>query len=334
MTLATRCTSCGTTFKVVQDQLKVSAGWVRCGRCNEVFNAIEGLFEVGAVTSAPTATTATIAPMATVATLAAPANPLPTTREIPAGVAGVAKAAAPPAADPAAELTPPAPESVSVLVPVSAALPESPAQVAGWRVEVSAPAPTPAVPNDSREHAPEQAPETTTELTPGFVRQADRAQRWRRPGVRLALAAAALLLTLSFAAQLALQYRDTLAAEWPASRPWLVQACELTGCSIEPLRRIAALSVESSGLDQLGSTTIYKLSAVLRNRGDVELMLPALDLVLSDAQGAVISRRVLSATELGSPSRTLAARGELSLQASLNAGDRRVAGYTIEIFYP
>src|SRR6476620_1776313 len=46
MSLATRCTSCGTAFRVVQDQLKVSEGWVRCGRCNEVFNAIEGLFDL------------------------------------------------------------------------------------------------------------------------------------------------------------------------------------------------------------------------------------------------------------------------------------------------
>lgn len=46
MSLATRCTSCGTAFRVVQDQLKVSEGWVRCGRCSEVFNALEGLFDL------------------------------------------------------------------------------------------------------------------------------------------------------------------------------------------------------------------------------------------------------------------------------------------------
>ena len=32
-------------FHVVQDQLKVSGGWVRCGHCDEVFNALENLFE-------------------------------------------------------------------------------------------------------------------------------------------------------------------------------------------------------------------------------------------------------------------------------------------------
>ncbi len=46
MSLATRCPHCNTIFKVVQDQLKVSEGWVRCGRCHDVFNALEGLFDM------------------------------------------------------------------------------------------------------------------------------------------------------------------------------------------------------------------------------------------------------------------------------------------------
>jgi predicted Zn finger-like uncharacterized protein len=41
MTLATRCPACGTVFRMVQDQLRVSDGWVRCGRCAEVFNAVD-----------------------------------------------------------------------------------------------------------------------------------------------------------------------------------------------------------------------------------------------------------------------------------------------------
>jgi predicted Zn finger-like uncharacterized protein len=47
MSLATRCSTCGTAFRIVQDQLKVSEGWVRCGRCSSVFNALEGLFDLG-----------------------------------------------------------------------------------------------------------------------------------------------------------------------------------------------------------------------------------------------------------------------------------------------
>ena len=41
MALVTRCTKCGTMFRVVPDQLRVSAGWVRCGHCQEVFDAAQ-----------------------------------------------------------------------------------------------------------------------------------------------------------------------------------------------------------------------------------------------------------------------------------------------------
>ena len=43
MNLTTRCPACKTAFKVVPDQLKISSGWVRCGRCAEVFDANSNL---------------------------------------------------------------------------------------------------------------------------------------------------------------------------------------------------------------------------------------------------------------------------------------------------
>ncbi len=45
MSLVTRCPACGTTFKVVRDQLRISEGWVRCGRCSDVFDATLELHE-------------------------------------------------------------------------------------------------------------------------------------------------------------------------------------------------------------------------------------------------------------------------------------------------
>lgn len=43
MALATKCPHCQTTFRVVNDQLKLRAGLVRCGHCKEIFNGIEHL---------------------------------------------------------------------------------------------------------------------------------------------------------------------------------------------------------------------------------------------------------------------------------------------------
>lgn len=39
MSFITRCPACATAFKVVPDQLKISDGWVRCGQCQQVFDA-------------------------------------------------------------------------------------------------------------------------------------------------------------------------------------------------------------------------------------------------------------------------------------------------------
>src|SRR5688500_10645023 len=48
MSLATRCTECGTVFRVVQAQWKVTEGWVHGVRCAAVFNALENLCELEA----------------------------------------------------------------------------------------------------------------------------------------------------------------------------------------------------------------------------------------------------------------------------------------------
>jgi len=45
MSLITSCPACGTLFRVVPDQLKISDGWVRCGHCGEVFDATAHLHD-------------------------------------------------------------------------------------------------------------------------------------------------------------------------------------------------------------------------------------------------------------------------------------------------
>ena len=69
MSLATRCPACGTTFKVVRDQLRISDGWVRCGRCSHVFDGGEHLHESLSpkVTNAPSTEPAALGRPASVA---------------------------------------------------------------------------------------------------------------------------------------------------------------------------------------------------------------------------------------------------------------------------
>ena len=107
------------------------------------------------------------------------------------------------------------------------------------------------------------------------------------------------------------------------------------GCRIEPLRRLDGLAVESSGLTELDNTPLYRLQVALRNRYTQPLLTPALDVTLTDSRGEVVTRRVFSQRDFGSAApAAMAAGAELSLQAVLDTGERRVSGYSIEIFYP
>ncbi|PUE61633.1 hypothetical protein B9Z45_04440 [Limnohabitans sp. 2KL-17] len=39
MSWVARCPKCGTTYKVVSDQLKIAQGWLRCGQCQHAFDS-------------------------------------------------------------------------------------------------------------------------------------------------------------------------------------------------------------------------------------------------------------------------------------------------------
>jgi G:T/U-mismatch repair DNA glycosylase len=89
-------------------------------------------------------------------------------------------------------------------------------------------------------------------------------------------------------------------------------------------------------------TNTYKLNIALRNRANVAVAVPALELSLTDAQGKLMARRVLRTTDFGVTPSSVPAGRELSLQATLqtafatanNEPQEAVAGYTIELFYP
>lgn len=396
MSLATRCPACGTVFRVVRDQLKVSEGWVRCGRCSEVFNAGEQLFELEPPLATPAASppgTTTVPGSAAVVRMGAalaPPSPVPPqpTAQV-AALAGDAPTAAGEALAPGAPA--PAPAEAADLVSADALPPgqgealERPAQTPAAEAETpttdapvqGAPprataqdnaAPVPADPADpayapsdpstpapdaAAEPAADAAPDATahpaqaaqldlradpaalpSQPTPGFVLRAERAQRRRHPLRRSGLALLCLLMTATLAAQMALHYRDDVAARWPVAEPALQAACEWLGCRVEPPRHIDSVAVDSSGLVRVEGSTSYRLSLVVQNRSGMPVRMPAIDLALSDAQGRTTARRVLTAAELGQAIDSLPPQGEVALQAVLDLGERRVAGYTVELFYP
>jgi hypothetical protein len=93
------------------------------------------------------------------------------------------------------------------------------------------------------------------------------------------------------------------------------------------------VSVESTALSRAVGFDAYVLSVHLRNRAAVPLMVPSIDLTLTDGNGRLVARRVLSTRDFRAGPQ-LAAGAELPLQLTLATGSMQVAGYTVEIFYP
>ena len=310
--LAARCPACQTVFRVVPDQLRVSEGWVRCGRCAEVFNAAESLVDIDTGSARP---------------------PDRLTPGPGAGLAPPVPAEDEAAAPPARPIEPPAAEPQ----PTPAwAMADEAAIVHDLHVDTARPS------SQDTETAQHPDPRAEPDDKPGFVRQAERSQRWRQPRVRAALSAAAVAGVLGLLVQVSIEYRDLMAARFPATAPLLHAACNALGCKVEAAHAIDSLTVESSGLVRVEKSSIYKLQVALRNRAGIDVALPALDLTLSDSHGRLIARKVLRTGELGVNQATIAAGRELNLQATLQAAATApnqppvepVAGYTIELFYP
>ena len=356
MSLATRCTACGTVFRVVQDQLKVSEGWVRCGRCSEVFNALEGLFDLERE-NAPAWT--------------------PSQRGALEALSGSAedRAAAAAIATEARDVRNDSDEDDSALetrlldpTDDERAGGRTEGQVDGqvvddgldsddaddrWRTTALAQSDSAeatrhldvaggplalrsTLADDPADADPlEERGEPGRNAVPEFLRQAEWNERWHTSRARAGLGAAAALLFVALALQWLYTQRDTLSAAHPTLAPALAQMCAVLGCRIETPRRIESLTVESSGLTQIDDPARVRLQVALRNRDSLPLMTPSLDLSLTDSRGELVARRVLDPRDFGlaTPAR-MAPGAELNLQAVLDTGERRVSGYSVEIFYP
>lgn len=325
MSLATRCSACGTVFRVVQDQLKVSEGWVRCGRCNEVFNALEGLFDLAR--DAPPDGSMDPPPLPAF-TSTARSDAEPTGDDGPA-----------PTSDPVDRFEAERPgtrhddlgstPATRVSERDRLEFPDARFDLESGASETITAAPADEAPVGSTEDAGGPAA-----IAPEFIRQAQARARWQRPAARTAIGVLSLLLLATLVVQGAHHFRDTVAARWPLTKPVLITWCGLVGCTIESPRRIDEMSVESTALTRADGPGAFNLSVTLRNRGTTLNALPAVELSLTDTAERLVARRVLLPQDFAAVPRAVEPGAESALQLGLNTDSARVAGYTVEIFYP
>jgi predicted Zn finger-like uncharacterized protein len=356
MSLITSCPSCGTMFRVVPDQLKISEGWVRCGHCSEVFDATAHLAE-DSVLAALAEPELQPEPAKAAPSIGA-SNPDGIRGWEPTASAGFTQPASlgtgpvPLATGPAPLPTGPAPlASAARAKPERSLGPDSQALEALDLDEPFVfrrsdfverdPVPSvlpPAGPNVDSRWLPEdedQPPARVADVS--FVRQARRKALWRRPLVRTFVFLVALLLAAALAGQVAYHDRDRLALAQPALRPALQMMCEQLHCTLAPPRQIEAVAIDSSGFNKLRSDA-YRLSFTLKNSAAVPVAAPAMELTLTDAQDQPLLRRVLLPAELGAVDNTIPAgsdwSGAVGIVVPSTGGSPRIAGYRLLAFYP
>ncbi len=331
----TQCPACGTLFRVLDEQLAVSKGWVRCGQCHEVFDAASSLTDApngvaetagsgshaghgdvvqsvgGEISAEARASSVRINPTGAEQRDARLALPLPASSDSESGWA----------VEPAQILAAPEADSAPAGLP----------QIDSAAATASPPQETVLAANQTV--APEPAPATETEATVSFMAMPSVPKRrwpWVLAGFALAIALAAQSLWF---------WREALAVRWPATTPALSQACAWIGCRVDAPQLPEALSVEAATVRPIGPGT-YRVSLTLKNRADVIVASPAIEVSLQDGNDATIVKRVLLVSETGLPSIGLAARSEqtvtlpLALQDATGGPAARVAGYRVLAFYP
>jgi predicted Zn finger-like uncharacterized protein len=171
---------------------------------------------------------------------------------------------------------------------------------------------------------------------PEFVKRSRRQERSTRTR-RIAMGGGAAVLALVLAAQVVVEYRNVLAARYPAAKPMLGAACALLDCHVTLPHQVDNLAIETGELTTLGANT-YALTTLLRNEGNLAQAWPSIELELIDADDKPVLRRVFGPADylpLNAPvAAGLGARAEQPVRLHFALADLKPAGYHTFVFYP
>jgi predicted Zn finger-like uncharacterized protein len=327
MSLITRCPACGTLFKVVPDQLRISEGWVRCGHCAEVFDATLHLQADSAEPEPAGRVAARPAEPADVAAEALEPEPFASSLNTESGEGSFFEG----------------PDSAQIEAEAQA-LAEHPLdrpfelRRRDLEGEIEHFRPLKGAFEPQSELEPESRTDEDAALQDvSFVREARRKAFWGGPRARAALSLAGLALGILLALQIAMHERDRLAAALPQLRSWLDRLCEPLACRVAAPRQIDSIAIDSSSFNQLRGDA-YRLNVTVKNQAAIQVAMPALELTLTDGQDQPVLRRVLMPADFAPGAGVIPAAsewsGSLGVAVAANGAGTRIAGYRLLAFYP
>ena len=147
------------------------------------------------------------------------------------------------------------------------------------------------------------------------------------------------LLGLVLLAQLGYFYRDQIAVAWPASKPELVEICQLLHCKITLPHDSNLLRINSSEfkIDPLLANRI-QVRLAIENLTDTPIAYPDIALTLSNEADEAIVKRNFQPREYFQKNTAiaggLAAQAEVVVNLTLDVSNISVSNYKVLLFYP
>jgi predicted Zn finger-like uncharacterized protein len=351
MKFITRCHSCRTLFLVVPDQLRVAAGWVRCGQCRKEFDGLSCLLEgsnnaslarmerVSSPTHLNAHTSCTqISFLGEVLESIDPKvlriNHLPLLSQIALEQAldvrevhAMMKQSMPAAIDSISIISDECInlKSPTTPVPASSFTPQSNDL---FFLKNATNLPNIPLSSDSKISSP--LPSTTKQKI-HWMNNKTQYSWWRRVLVVL------IMVILVVGGGLAIyNYPNGIVAEFPSYRQSLELACRTLGCKLSAERDLSMLSIGMSSLSR-ESHGALQLSFSLENASLYPVQAPDIQLILTNEQGLVLNKKSFLPKEYGSKIDILGPRSQSTFVLPLTDLSEITAasakGYQVKIEY-
>lgn len=333
MSLVTRCPKCASAFSVSADQLRVYEGLVRCGQCKNVFDGYANLDA-----TLPTLTKKVVHPST--------AMPPSDASTLPPFEPDLPFEADPPfEAEPSFKVDPPqvfrsrqsplhaqsgnnGPDSRNTVIASPFGL--------GSDHELT-PEPKTSVMGESRIRG--DAPSDFGRETPSFM-----VNDLTPTGVthffwHLGVVLALIVLML----QAVYIYRNDLSVSAPVLKPLLAHACQWVGCEVHYPKHAERISIRASSLQQIANVqdgtdmSAFKLRFTLQNRFDKPQAWPHLLVLLTDASGTVVVRKIVPPIDYVPRNlieTAFMAQQETNFVVDLQVKGLAISGFEIDKFFP
>ena len=338
-------------FKVVPDQLRISEGWVRCGQCDEVFDANAHLQSNQPADSDSRDSTA-------IAQAGAPLESASVMDPAPFD-SGTVEESGSEFTEASADQTEISDSHTYVDVPLGEPEPDyaahadpflekSPHELSQFVGAVVARGLRDELLRESEEVSEMAAEPRYVQAGPtaaapaadarlSFMRPMPKVSGRGRTVRRVVSIMVCCALALALFLQVAYSERNRIAATVPDLQPLLSSICRLLDCKISSPHEIEAVVIDNSAFTKVRQS-VYRLNFTLKNTASTVVATPALELTLTDLQDRPLLRRILVPHDFGLAQEAIGANAELtaSIPLAVNPADaaEHISGYRLLAFYP